>query len=135
MIAQLRKNVSQISSEHTCDYLHYVTLLICLRWSVVWLWRVIRKNIHRKTPMMDALFVCNFIKKWLQHRCFPENFAKLSRTSILWNFCQQMGFFWLCENFLSFNKFLPYPCSIKGPAKWIVTVSGELRFMTSYLES
>ena len=27
------------------------------------------------------------------------------------------------------------PGSRRGPAKWRVTVSGELRFMTSYLES
>ena len=28
----------------TCDYLRYVTLLICLPWSVVWFWGVIRKG-------------------------------------------------------------------------------------------
>ena len=45
--AQLRKNVPQITNEHTCDYLRYLTLLICLRWSVVWFWGVIRKYIGK----------------------------------------------------------------------------------------
>ena len=39
------KNFLWNTNEHTCDYLFYVTLLICLRWSVVWFWRVIRKCI------------------------------------------------------------------------------------------
>ena len=37
-------------------------------------------NIHRKTPVLDSLFnkvtgldTCNFIKKWLQQRCFLVN--------------------------------------------------------------
>ena len=44
----LRKNDSstpknvQNSNECTCDYLRHVTLLICLRWSVVSFWGVIR---------------------------------------------------------------------------------------------
>ena len=42
---------------------------------------------HRKTLMMDFLVACSFIKKWLQHRCFLVNFAKLSRTSISRNIC------------------------------------------------
>ena len=40
-------------------------------------------NIHRKTPVLESLFskvasleACNFIKKRLQHRCFPVNIAK-----------------------------------------------------------
>ena len=28
---------------------------------------------------------CNFIKKRLQHKCFPVNIAKFLRTPILWN--------------------------------------------------
>ena len=36
------KNVVQNTNECTCDYLRYVTLLICLRWSVVSFWGVIR---------------------------------------------------------------------------------------------
>ena len=44
-------------------------------------------NIHRKTPVLDSLFnkvaglqISNFIKKWLQHRCFPVNVANFLRT-------------------------------------------------------
>ena len=32
-----------------------------------------------KTHVLEYL-ACNFIKKKLQHRCFPVNFAKLLRT-------------------------------------------------------
>ena len=39
------KNVPQNTNEHTCDNLRYVSVLICLGWSVVWFWGVIRKNI------------------------------------------------------------------------------------------
>ena len=42
---------------------------------------------HWKIPALEALFNnvaglkgCNFIKKKLQHRCFPVKFAKLFRT-------------------------------------------------------
>ena len=45
-------------------------------------------NIYRKTPVLDSLFnkvldlqTSNFIKKWLQHRCFPVNFANFLRTA------------------------------------------------------
>ena len=44
-------------------------------------------NIHRKTPVLESLFskiasleACNFIKKRLQHRCFPMNIAKFFRN-------------------------------------------------------
>ena len=33
---------------------------------------------------------CNFIKKRLQHRCFPVNIAKLFRTPILKNICGRL---------------------------------------------
>ena len=49
------------------------------------------------------------IKKRPQRRCLPVKFAKFSRTPILQNI------------------------SSGGPAKWRVTVSGELWFVTSYL--
>ena len=45
-------------------------------------------NIYRKTTVLDSLFnnvpglqTSNFIKKWLQHRCFPVNFANFLRTA------------------------------------------------------
>ena len=36
------------------------------------------RNIHRKTPVLESR-VCNFIKKRLQHRCFPVINAKFLR--------------------------------------------------------
>ena len=52
--------------------------------------------------------LCNFIKKWLQRRCFPVNFTKFSTTPILLNICER-----LLLNVFDIIKFLPYPCSIK----------------------
>ena len=50
------------------------------------------RNIHRKTPTLESLFnkvaalqACNFIKKRLQHMCFPVNITKFLRTPILKN--------------------------------------------------
>ena len=36
------------------------------------------------------LQTCNFIKKRLQHRCFPVNIAKFLRNPILKNICEQL---------------------------------------------
>ena len=36
------------------------------------------------------LQACNFIKKILQHRCFPVNIAKLLRTPVLKNICERL---------------------------------------------
>ena len=36
------------------------------------------------------LKTCNFIKKRLQHKCFPVNIAKFSRTPILKNNCKRL---------------------------------------------
>ena len=45
---------------------------------------------HRKTPVLQSLFykvasfqTCKFIKKKLQHRCFPVKLAKFLRTAFL----------------------------------------------------
>ena len=45
------------------------------------------RNIHSKISVLGSLFnkvaelqACNFVKKWLQHRCFPVNTANLLRT-------------------------------------------------------
>ena len=55
------------------------------------------RNIHRKMPLLESLFnkvagllACNFIKKRLQHRCFPVNVAKFLRTDILKNICERL---------------------------------------------
>ena len=48
------------------------------------------RKIHRTTPVLVSLFdkvaglqVCNFIKKTLQHRCFPVKFVRILKTPIL----------------------------------------------------
>ena len=44
-------------------------------------------DIHRKTPVLESLLIsagletCNFIKKRLQHKCFPVNIAKIFKNS------------------------------------------------------
>ena len=55
------------------------------------------RKFHRKTSMLESLFnkvpclqVCNFIKKRLQHRCFPVKFAKFLRTPILKSICERL---------------------------------------------
>ena len=47
--------------------------------------------------MLESLFnkvaglsACSFIKKRLQHRCFPVKLAKFLRTSILKNICERL---------------------------------------------
>ena len=40
--------------------------------------------------IIAVLKVCNLIKKQLQHRCFPVNITKFSRTPILKNMCQRL---------------------------------------------
>ena len=39
---------------------------------------------------VTGLQVCNVTKKKLQHRCFPVNIVKFSRTSILKNICERL---------------------------------------------
>ena len=50
-----------------------------------------------KTPLFESLFdkvvdlqACDFIKKRLQHRCFPVNIATFLRTPILKNSCKRL---------------------------------------------
>ena len=50
-----------------------------------------------ETPVLESLFHkitglqgSNFIKKWLQHRCFPVNVAKFLGTPILYNICGRL---------------------------------------------
>ena len=45
----------------------------------------------QETPVFESLFkACNFIKKKLQHMCFPVNIAKFSETPISKNICEQL---------------------------------------------
>ena len=53
--------------------------------------------IHRKTLVLEPLFnkvaglhACSFIKKRLQHRCFPMNTARFLRTPILRSICERI---------------------------------------------
>ena len=51
------------------------------------------RNIHRRTPVLESLFnkvACNFIKKRLQHKCFPVSIAKFFKTPILMNIYKQL---------------------------------------------
>ena len=91
-----------------CRFVYAEALLDFDKW--------LEKTLHGKTLVMDSLYACNFIKKWLWHRCFSMNFAKLSRKTGLWNICKQTFlflFFFLAREHLWCNKVLPYPCSIK----------------------
>ena len=57
---------------------------------------------HRKTPMLQSLFnnvaglqACIFIKKRLQHKCFPVNIAIFLRTPILKYICKRLILYFL----------------------------------------
>ena len=68
-------------------------------------------NILSKTSVLESLFnkvaerqVCNYIKKWLQHRCFPVNIAKFLKTAFLFN--TSSGWFYRCSIKKLFPKIL-----------------------------
>ena len=53
-----------------------------------------------KTPVLESLFtkaadlqVCNFIKKRLQHKCFPVIIEKFLRIPTLKNICEGLLLF------------------------------------------
>ena len=55
---------------------------------------------HRKTPVLESFFnnvgglqACNFIKKILQHWCFPMKIAKFLRIPILRNISERLLLF------------------------------------------
>ena len=43
---------------------------------------MVQENHVQKQPL--DVFVCNFIKKKLWHRCFPVNFMKFLRTPLFY---------------------------------------------------
>ena len=52
---------------------------------------------YRKTSVSESFFgkvtglqACNFIKKRLQHKVFPVDFAKFLKTLTLKNICEQL---------------------------------------------
>ena len=55
------------------------------------------RKFHRKIPVLESLFNrvtglkgCNFIKKRLQHRCFPVKSKTFLRAPILKNICKRL---------------------------------------------
>ena len=73
-LATSQRFVRKVTEKPVLDILHH-------RCS----WRFCK--IHRTAPVLESLFnkvsgrqTCNFLKKRLQHRCFPVNFAKFLRT-------------------------------------------------------
>ena len=81
LLMKILANTTSRSNHQRCS-LKKVFLQIC--------------NIHRKTPVLESLFnkvdlkACGFIKKSLQHSCFPVNIASIFRTSILTNTCKRL---------------------------------------------
>ena len=47
-------------------------------------------NFTGKHQCWSLFLDCNFIKKRLQHRCFPMKFAKFLRIPILKNICERL---------------------------------------------
>ena len=70
------------------------------------------RNISRETPVLESLFflqACKFIKRRLQHMCFPVNIEKFLRTSF---FTKRLRWllldcFWMILTFRNY-PFLPY---------------------------
>ena len=64
----------------------------------VFFWKTVLKTFAiKKTPVLESSFnrlarfkTSNFLKKRLQHRCFPVNIAKFLRTVILMKICEQL---------------------------------------------
>ena len=79
-IAQLRKMFlkipmnthATISATLVCSFVYAEVLLGFEGW--------LEKTLHRKMLVTESLYTYNFIKKWLQHRCFSVNFAIFSGT-------------------------------------------------------
>ena len=110
-IVQLRKMFHKISMNT------YAIISVMLVYRIVYAKTLLDfegrlgKTRYRKT-IADILHACKFIKKWLQHRCFPVNFVKPSNNYFVKSM-RTDDFFWPSEH-LWCNKVWPYPCSIKG---------------------
>ena len=48
---------------------------------------------QRSLGLVQEAWACNFIKKRLQHFCFPVKFPNFLRTSILKNICERLLLF------------------------------------------
>ena len=80
--------LSKLNSTEVSQYLYtnVMHLLKMTKWFC---------NIHRKTAVLESRFnkvaglkACNFIKKGIQHRCFPVNDTKFLRKPFLRNICE-----------------------------------------------
>ena len=86
------KKFLQNTNEHTCNYLCYVTLLVCLRWSIVWFWGVIRKNTSYGKHLWWTHFMpANVLTSDSNRGAFPwilQNFQEnlFCKTSVNRNF-------------------------------------------------
>ena len=84
------------------------------------------RNVHRKTSVLESfcskygeLKACNFIKKRLQHRCFPVKFAKFLRTPFLQNISGGCSWKYLMNSlFVAFenNEWCHFVVRIGSPA-------------------
>ena len=68
---------------------------------------------HRKTPVLESLQACNFIKKRLQHWCFLVKFAKFLRTYILKTICERLLLFVSPQDIITNGSFQP-----SSPGVW-----------------
>ena len=53
-------------------------------------WEIYKLFKIAEVPVPKLKKICNFIKKRLHHRCFPVTIAKLLRTPISKNICEQL---------------------------------------------
>ena len=85
---------TSIFSSFSISIKSHICSVVCIALSI----SIQNKKSHiQKKMSMKSLFykvvglqVCNFIKKRLQHRCFPVKFAKVLRTPILENICERL---------------------------------------------
>ena len=88
------------------------------------------RNIHRRTHLLESLFnkvaglqACNFIKKRLQHKCFPMNILKFLRAAIFiedlrWLVLEILSVtvlatFKLVKKYKHYKKRLDYRCVVR----------------------
>ena len=96
------KNLIHISFQlfHLLGCLYISSLLSICRGSH---WRCsVKKNVNLFLVFKKLFLACNFIKKRLQHRCFPVKFAKFLRALILQNICKWLLLYLHCSYLLSF---------------------------------
>ena len=63
-------------------------------------WRCSNKKLLKKS--CSCLQACHFLKKRVQHRCFPMHIAKTLRTSILKNICERLFLLFAFYSFFLF---------------------------------